>query len=191
MPINLHTIRTAGNKEIPDGTMLQVSLGRLPNTVNIQIQLPGQKVPTNLGDLQIVDGIVYLPLKLVFFSYAREDGVEVQRLADRLWQDGYLCWLDTKNLLPGDNWKARIEDAIERSDYVLAFLSETSVRKVGYVQRELKFALEQQDLRPSGTRYIIPVRINPCDPPRELRHIQWLDNWEANAYEKLKGALRG
>lgn len=190
-PIELHTILTAGNKKIPHGTSLQLRLGSLPGTVNAQIQLPGQKTSMNLGDLKIDNGVIRLPLKLVFFSYAREDQAAVQTLADRLWQDGFLCWLDTRNILPGDDWKARVEDAIERSDFVLIFLSDTSIKKVGYVQHELKFALEQQQLRPTGTRYIIPIRLAPCDTPRDLRHIQWLDYWEENAYTTLKNALQG
>ena len=151
--------------------------------------MPGQKAFTQLENLPVIDGVIELPLKLVFFSYARVDSGVVHKLAEKIWQDSFLNWVDTKDLLPGDDWKTRIEDAIEHSDYVLVFLSETSVNKVGYVQRELKYALEQQQLRPSGTRYIIPIRINPCKHPRELRHIQWLDYWEDGAYEKLKKAL--
>src|SRR3972149_8474519 len=184
MPTELKTIRTAGNKEVPHGTVLKVRVGRLPATANIQIQLPGQKAPTDLGDLPIVEGVAQLPLKLVFFSYAREDRASVRSLADKLWQDGFLTWLDVKNLLPGDDWKTRIEDAIDRSDYVLVFLSQTSVKKAGYVQRELKYGLAQQQLRPTGARYIIPIRINACEPPRELHNIHWLDSWEDDAYEK-------
>ncbi len=190
MATDLHTIRTAGKKEVPHGTKIIIHRGTVPATVNLEIQLPGQKALTHLGNLPIIDGVIELPLELVFFSYAREDSSTVHKLAEKLWQVSFLTWVDTKDLLPGDDWKARIEDAIERSDYVLVFLSETSVNKVGYVQRELKYALKQQQLRPSGTRYIIPIRINPCKPPRELRHMQWLDYWEDGAYEKLKKALR-
>ncbi|MCD4751567.1 MAG: toll/interleukin-1 receptor domain-containing protein [Anaerolineaceae bacterium] len=190
MNTELHSILTEGNKEIPKGTTIQLRVGRLPSTVRIEIQLPGQKTPTDLGDLPIADGIVRLPLKLLFFSYAREDRDKVQELADRLWQQGFLTWLDTKDLLPGDTWKSKIEDAIERADYVLVFLSKTSVNKVGYVQRELRYALERQQLRPAGTRYIIPIRLNSCELPRELHKIQWLDLWEESAYKKLKTALQ-
>ena len=190
MATELHTIRTAGKKEVPHGTVIGMRIGALPATINLEIQLPGQKVPTHLANLPVIDGVIELPLKLVFFSYAREDSDVVHKLADKLWQDSFLTWVDTKDIMPGDNWEARIEDAIERSDYALVFLSEISVKKVGYVQRELKYALEQQRLHPSAARYIIPIRIDPCKPPRELRHIQWLDYWEDGAYIKLKKALR-
>jgi len=189
MPIELHTIQTSGKKEVPSGTVIGIRRGRLPATVNVHVQLPGQRRHSEFENLPIVDGIVQLPVKLVFFSYAREDRAAVQELADRLWQDGFLTWLDVKELLPGDDWRTRIEAAVERSDHVLVFLSETRTKKAGYVQRELRYALEQQQLRPLGARFIIPIRLDPCDPPRELRHIQWLDRWEEGAYDRLKNAL--
>ena len=175
---------------MPGGTKIELRLGSLSGTVRISIQLPGQKRPSDLGDIRIVDGVGELPVKLLFLSYAREDQSDVEALADELWQDGFLTWLDKKDLLPGDDWKLRIENAIERADYVLVFLSKTSVNKVGFHQKELKYALDQQDLRPSGQPYIIPILLEECDAPRELRHINWLKSWEQGAYDKLRLALK-
>ena len=190
MAYEVHTIRAAGKKEVPGGTKIELKLGALSGTVRISIQLPGQKHPSDLGDIRIVDGVVELPVKLLFFSYAREDQSDVEALADQLWQDGFLTWLDRKDLHPGDDWKLRIEDAIERADYVLVFLSKTSVHKVGFQHKELKHALDQQALRPSGQRYIVPVLLEECEVPRELRHIDWLNSWEPGAYDKLRFALK-
>jgi hypothetical protein len=189
MNVQVHTIRAAGKKNVPDSTALVMRLGTVPGTVSIQIKLPGQKNFTDLGDIKIVDGVIELPVKLLFFSYAREDQSIVNEIAENLWQDGFLTWIDSKDLRPGDDWKARIENAIETADFVLLFLSKTSCSKVGYVQRELKYALEQRDLRPSGQRYIIPVLLEPCEPPRELRDIHWLKLWEDGAYKRLKSAF--
>jgi hypothetical protein len=190
MKYEVHTIRAAGKKEVPGGTKIVVRLGSRPGTVHVLIQLPGQRDYSDLGDVLIVDGVVELPVKLPFLSYAREDQIAVRAIAEELRQDGFLIWLDAKDLLPGDDWKARIEDAIERADYVLVFLANNSVNKVGYVQRELKYALEQQDLRPSSHRYMIPILLEPCNPPRELSSIQWLKTWETGFYEKLVKVLR-
>jgi hypothetical protein len=191
MPYEVHTIRAAGKKKVPNGTKLELRLGARPGTVHVSIQFPGQRRASDLGDVEIVDGVVELPVKLLFLSYAHEDQRTVEAIADQLWHDGFLTWLDKKDLLPGDDWKARIEDAIERADYVLVFLSKTSVKKVGYIQKELKYALEQQEIRPSGHRYIVPILLESCEPPRELRDIHWLNYWEEGSYEKLKAALRG
>ena len=190
MAYELHTIRAAGKKEVPSGTKMELKLGSLSGTVRISIQLPGQKHPSDLGDIRIIDGVVELPVKLLFFSYAHEDQSDVVALAEQLWLDGFLTWLDKKDLLPGDDWKVRIEDAMERADYVLVFLSKTSVHKVGFHQKELKYALDQQDLRTCGQRYIIPILLEECEAPRELRHIHWLKSWEQGAYDKLRLALK-
>ena len=189
MTTELHTILLSGGHAIPNATLLQVSRGTKPATINVKVKFPGQKSYRTIQNVAIKDGIALIPAKLLFFSYAKENRKEVREIADRLFQDGFLTWLDYKDLKPGDNWRTRIDDVIERADYVLLFLSSTSVAKVGYVQRELKYALEQMQLRPTGRRYIIPIRIDNCDVPRELGEIQWLNLWEEGAYQRLIDAI--
>lgn len=185
----LKNIVTQGHKDVPQATMLAVRLGRLPGTVTIRVQLPGQEAWTEYPDLQIHNGTVELPVRLAFLSYAKEDAGFVQTLAARLLQDGVLTWFDEKDLLPGDDWKHKIDDAIERSDFMLVFLSSVSVSKTGYFQRELKYALEQRQLRPQGTRYIIPIIVDGCQVPATLRDIHWLRAEEPNWYDRLKRTL--
>src|SRR5687767_4686867 len=95
---DLNTIRTAGKKEVPGGTMLELRVGSKKATVSVRIKLPGQKDFSNYTDLPIIDGVLELPVKLIFLSYAREDQRIVQEIADKLWQDGFLTWLDKKDL---------------------------------------------------------------------------------------------
>ena len=186
----LHTIRTSENKETPHGTIIELRLAAIPGHVHVRLQLPGQWAFSDLGDLPIINGIVTLPLKLVFLCHAHEDRIVIKSISERLWQDGFLTWLDERELLPGDEWKAVIEDAIERSDFVLIFLSNVSISKKGYVQREMKYALEKRQMRPYGERYIIPVLIEPCQPPKPFHDIQWLELWQENAFDKLKQAMK-
>jgi hypothetical protein len=65
-------------------------------------------------------------LKLLFFSYAHEDQVEVEKIAESLQQDGFLIWLDKKNLLPGDDWRVAIETAMDKADSWYFFPSQVS-----------------------------------------------------------------
>ena len=185
----LKNIITQGRKEVPQDTMLAVALGRLPGTVTIRVQLPGQEAWTVYPDLEIRGGTVELPVKLAFLSYAKEDAGFVRNLAARLLQDGVLTWFDEKDLLPGDDWKRKIDDGIEKSDFVLVFLSSVSVSKTGYFQRELKYALDQRQLRPEGMRYIIPIIVDGCRPPATLQDTHWLRADESNWYDRLKQAL--
>ena len=184
-------IVTSGNKDVPQGTELKLRKGVVPGAVEVAIRLPGRDDFSGLGNIVVRDGIVELPVKLIFFCYAREDQARVAEVADRLEKDNFLIYFDKKTLLPGDDWKAKIAEGIEKADFVLVFLSKMSTEKTGYVHRELKYALEQRQLRPEGTRYIIPVMLEQCAPPRELRDIQWLEISEEGSYSKLVNVMKG
>ncbi len=54
----------------------------------------------------------------MFLSYAREDKGPVERLHRRLLNAGYIPWMDSKDLLPGQYWEREIEEAI-RGDLFL------------------------------------------------------------------------
>ena len=62
-----------------------------------------------------------------------------------------------------------IEKAVEAADAIIVCLSKGSITKEGYVQRELRTVLDFADYKPEGTLYIIPVRLEECEPPRRLR----------------------
>ena len=72
---------------------------------------------------------------------------------------------------------------------MLTFLSPESVNKTGHFQRELRYALEQRQLRPQGARYIIPIIIGDCSPPTSLRDIQWLHAERRGWYSELLRAM--
>lgn len=131
----------------------------------MELQLPGQISATRYENLVVEDECLTIPITSTFLSYAKEDRDTVDGIATRLLSDGVLTWFDKKDLLPGEAWKRKIDHAIQHSDYFLTFLSDRSVSTIGYFQRELKYALEQQDLRPHGTIYIIPVLLDHCNPP--------------------------
>jgi hypothetical protein len=74
---------------------------------------------------------------------------------------------------------------------VLVCLSEVSVSKVGYIQKELKFALDIADQQPPGAIYLIPVRLEPCMVPDRLRHLQYVDLFSgASAYDMLTTTIK-
>lgn len=176
--------------QLPQGTEVMVAMGTRPGHLHVQVRMPGAPTMVDLGDVPIVGRAVTLPLPAVFLSYAREDCDAVRALAGRLRADGVLVWLDHDNLLPGDEWRTVIDEAIESADFVVVCLSPRATTKTGEVQREIKYALEQADLRPRSTRYVVPVLLDACEPPRELRRWQWCDLREADGYTKLLQAIR-
>lgn len=113
----------------------------------------------------------------VFISYAREDERAAQRLYEAL--SGYSeldVWFDRQSLLPGADWKLEIDEAIRQADCILVLLSHKSVSKTGYVQREIREAVERLALLPPGGRLVIPVRLTDCEVRhRGLRDLSWVD----------------
>lgn len=82
-----------------------------------------------------------------------------------------------------------IEKAIQSSDIFLACLSTHSVDKVGFVQTELRRALEVADLMPEGKIYIIPIRLDECEVPFRLKNLQWVNYFEIGSGESLLRAI--
>ncbi len=116
------------------------------------------------------------PAKTVFISYAREDFKHAERLYNELKKAGFKSWLDKHNILPGQDWKEEIMDAIENSRYFIPLFSSTSVQKIGFVQTEYTFALDYADRYPPRMIFAIPVRLDDCKIPyRKLRQKHTVD----------------
>ncbi|MEM8610789.1 MAG: SUMF1/EgtB/PvdO family nonheme iron enzyme [Cyanobacteria bacterium P01_H01_bin.105] len=129
----------------------------------------------------------------IFLAHAKEDKAEVVELYERLKRRGYTPWLDKKDLLAGQTWRAEIPKAIRNSDIFIACLSKHSVEKQGYVQQEFRMALNQCARRPPGKIYLVPVRLDDCNIPDlrqeeygiNLRDYQWVDLFEPDGFEQL------
>ncbi|MCP4112349.1 MAG: TIR domain-containing protein [Desulfobacteraceae bacterium] len=121
-------------------------------------------------------------MKKVFICYAKEDWEIAKKIYDDLKRPNIKPWIAKEDINPGEYWKNAIRQAIKGSSYFLALLSENSISKRGYVQRELKIAFDMLGELPNYETYIIPVRINECNPVDEkLKEIQWVNLYP---YEK-------
>lgn len=131
--------------------------------------------------------------RVVFLAHATEDKEAVRSLHKRLADAGVHPWLDEEELLPGQDWQAEIGNALARADFVIACISQNSISKNGFVQKELRTALTMQGSKPPGTIYLIPVILDKSEPPDlripelglNLRNIQWLDINTDDAFSKL------
>src|SRR6476620_3487376 len=92
----------------------------------------------------------------VFLCHASDDKPIVQNLYSRLVEDGVDAWLDKEKLIQGQKWKIEIQKAVMNSDIVIVCLSAKSVNKEGFVQKEIKVALDAADEKPEGTIFVIP-----------------------------------
>jgi hypothetical protein len=69
-------------------------------------------------------------------------------------------------------------------------LSRASINRKGYVQREIKYALDVADEQPEGTIFLIPAKLEECEVPDRLRRLQWVELFEPQGYELLLRALQ-
>ncbi len=133
------------------------------------------------------------PLR-VFLCHSSNDKPAVRELYQKLRAEPWIQpWLDEEELHPGQTWEVEIEKAVEESDVVLVCLSNNSINKRGFVQKELRFALDVALEIPEEEIFIIPLRLEECTPPRSLRGWQYADYFEGkreHAYERLLVGLK-
>jgi hypothetical protein len=118
----------------------------------------------------------------IFLAYVRENSAAAGRLFHDLEEAGYRPWLDTENLLPGQNWARSIQRAIEDADFVIPCFSKKSVLKRGGFQSELRFAMLCAANLPLDDVFLIPVRLEDCGIPERieklLHHVDLFPFWE-------------
>ena len=129
----------------------------------------------------------------VFLSYAKEDLDAAKIIYQRLKKHGVDVWVDFMELLPGQKWKTTIQENIKKCSAIIVLLSSRSIGKRGYVQAEIKTAIEvYHDEIPHNEIFIVPIRIEECTPSNpELCEIQWIDFFEIKTdnLEKLLKVL--
>jgi len=129
------------------------------------------------------------PKKKIFLCYAKEDHEKVEELYETLKQGGHSPWMDKNDLLPGQDWEAEIRQAIEEADFFIACMSQKSVAKKGFVQKEVRFALDVLGQIPHGQIFLIPLRLEPCNIPRPLASLQWIDIDSTDFQDRLFRAI--
>lgn len=101
----------------------------------------------------------------IFISYARDDAEQVSEIYHRLKTAGFEPWIDSVDLLPGVKWK----DAIIKAVREALCVSSRSSNRQGFIQREIKIALDQLEEKTSDHIYFIPVRLEECELPEKAR----------------------
>lgn len=145
---------------------------------------------------KIFDGTIY-------FCYAKEDKLKVDEIYIAFREAGLQPWMDdppspynTEGLPPGADWDNEFRQRIEDSEVFMPFLSNISVKKQGYVQTELRLALQAQMKRPQNSQSLKPVLLEPCKVPDvkvdtlSLSQFHWYE-WYKHGSRDLIRAVKG
>ena len=211
---NVEQMVKARKQKILDSNNMLAALGRPINSNSFTFGLRqnpfggGAKAATVEGEIKVKDEVGGSSVKgvrelakqantskstqrlRVFLCHSSGDKPQVRDVYKRLTAEGIEAWLDEESLLPGQDWELEISRAIRSTHVVIVCLSKNSTTKRGYVQKEIKFALDEADKQPEGTIFIIPVKVEECDLPNRLRRYHTVNLFEERGFEKLMRALR-
>lgn len=128
--------------------------------------------------------------QLIFLSYSSPDYNAVLEFYEYLYSKNYDVWFDKRRLKPGQNWDFEIKRALKAASIIVVFISNNSVDRRGYVQREIRLALEQAETRLIDDIYVIPVLLDPdVQIPQQVANIQVIRATEEDRYEALTSAI--
>ncbi len=129
--------------------------------------------------------------ELVFISYASPDRERVMPYYDALRSKGFDVWIDVARLKPGQLWDFEIQSALNRAALIIVFVSNNSVSRRGYVQREIKIALDKSMEKLAVDIYLIPVLLDDdAFIPDEVKHIHAVRASAHDCIDKLEDAIR-
>jgi DNA-binding NarL/FixJ family response regulator len=159
---------------------LLYSEGKLPEQLADALKLEAAKSKTSSKHIdarKMTNSLRTSDRKLrVFLCHASQDKSIVRELYQRLLAEGWIDpWLDEEKILPGQTWELEIEKAVEAADAVIVCISSSSVGKEGYIQKEIRKVLDVSEQKPEGTIFVIPLRLDDCQPPERLKNVQYAD----------------
>jgi hypothetical protein len=125
----------------------------------------------------------------VFLCHSSADKPAARNLYHRLKGNGFGPWLDEEDLVGGQDWELEIRAAVRSSDVVVVCLSHASINKEGFVQREIKLALDVEEEKPPGTIFMIPLRFEEVQVPTRLARWHWINFFQPDGFERLRIAL--
>lgn len=125
------------------------------------------------------------PSPHAFISYVRDDATLVDELERVLTAAGIPVWRDVRDLFPGDNWRARIREAIQQGAlaFVPVFSEASEARPKSVMREEILLAIAEYRLMAPNSSFIFPVRLKDdvviptyeISATQSLRDINWTD----------------
>lgn len=116
----------------------------------------------------------------VFLSHSSNDKPTVREIAERLLRDGLRVWLDEREIHPGDNIPAKIEEGLEKSRVMVFCMSANSLGG-DWPQLEANTFRFRDPL--NKERRFIPLRLDDTLIKGSLAQFLYID-WDAENREK-------
>jgi len=132
-----------------------------------------------------------MPNTKIFISYCHDNTDKATRLHADLVSQGEQVWWD-KDVLPGQNWKHEIKNAMRSScAIILCFSKQTEARSQSGLYPEARDALEMYRAFSPGVSFIFPIRFCDCTIPQfeidgttSLEHIQRIDLFPTSKWDE-------
>ena len=128
----------------------------------------------------------------VFICHASEDKEKASQIHDALKRARLDPWLDKEALRGGDRWDELIASTIEKVDYFVVVNSKALAaksREASYVNKEIKRALQADDLRLVG-HFIVPACIDDTPLLEPLAKFHAVDLRKPDGLSELVRAIK-
>ena len=113
-----------------------------------------------------------MPAGAVYISHARADRTAAERLAATLDAEGLDVWFDRNERAGGDRYGAKTRQHIQRCDLFLPLLSRAALDDAnGFFRMEWQWAAERTAQTEGGTRFVVPVSVDPDLPEDGVRQL--------------------
>jgi len=84
-----------------------------------------------------------------------------------------------------------LEDSVGSARFVLVFFSNQSASESEALNRYLEIALRSAQKIPKDRVFIIPVRLDKCDVPKSVDHLQLIDLFKKEGFDQIVETIRG
>ncbi|MCK8783009.1 toll/interleukin-1 receptor domain-containing protein [Roseomonas sp. NAR14] len=122
----------------------------------------------------------------IFISYSHRDEGAAHALYDALVGRGVRCWLDKRDIRPGEHWDDAIVRGLQGAQAVVLVFSRHADSSV-HVRNEIRNAVERH-------KAILPVRVEDAVPTGSLQFhlgaLHWLDLFPGPLEQHLPALMR-